>query len=191
MKKNFAVMLLAVGMIFCSQFANISFVQAQQVQIYDQNFYDVLNSLKKDCSKYGLNLWGTETYTYEGVKRYEIHFGDTDNNLIRFRLNNDNSVARVLVTIPNSITMRDGSEESFNQATFITGSIFKAIGMSESETRDIGERFVRKFKAFGQSRNANYFHEKFSVWCSRSNRNIIEDVEFTSSKFDWYIYAEI
>lgn len=187
MQKFFAAIVLAIFV------AVTSSASAAEVQIYDRSVDDIIADLKSDCAKYNVtDIWGTEYYTYQGARRCEVNFGDTKDNVIRFRLNDDNSVARLLITIPNSIVGRDGSPEGFMQASFVMGSIFKAIGLSESEARDLGDTWTQNFKAFGrQNPHAHHYHEKFSVWCSRLERNIVLDVEPDDSKFDWYIYAYI
>ena len=188
-KNLLSVMLLTICLILNNQIIT----SAAQVQIYDQSINNVLNGIRNDCDRYGTaNIWGIEYYTYEGAKRCEFHFGDTNNNLVRFRLNNDNSVSRVLISIPNSIIAKDGSRTSYNQASFINGSIFKAIGLSESESKDIFGRSIESFKEYGRTHSdVHHYHEKFSVWCSRTNRYIVLDVEMDDNKFDWYIYAYV
>ena len=186
MKKFFAAIVFALFV------AVTNSAQATDVQIYDRSVDNVISGLKSDCAGQGIKIWGTEYYTYQGARRCELNFGDTKDNVIRFRLNNDDSVSRVLITIPNSIVAQNGSREAFMQASFVMGSIFKAIGLSESETRDLGGQWTQAFKAFGkQNSHAHHYHEKFSVWCSRLERNIVLDVEMDDSKFDWYIYAYV
>ena len=80
--------------------------------------------------------------------------------------------------------------EYYNQAAFIQGSIEKSIGLSKSETYELGNKFREAFQNFGRNNsNAHHYHEKFSVWCSKTNRYIVLDVEMDDAKFDWYIYA--
>ena len=81
-------------------------VTASAELIYGGNVSDIINAFKLVGSEIGgFNVWGTEYYTHKGIKRCELHFGNSENNLIRFRLNNDNSVARMLITFPNSSGM--------------------------------------------------------------------------------------
>lgn len=90
MKKFLVSILVAILFVSCESFAH-----ATPVQIYDYSVDNFINDLTR------FNVWGTEYYTYQGVKRCELYFGDSKSNIIRFRLNNDNSVSRILVTFPN------------------------------------------------------------------------------------------
>lgn len=189
MKKFLSIMLVMLGIIFGIQ----NFVYAESVKIYDGNIKDIISNLESDCSKYNItNLYNLEYYTYQGARRCELNFGNSKNNIIRFRLNSDDSVERVLISIPNSVIAKDGSKDSFNQAAFIQGSIEKSIGLSESEASELGNKFKNAFQNWGRNNsNAHHYHEKFSVRCSKTNRYIVLDVEMDDSKFDWYIYAYV
>lgn len=167
-------------------------VHATPVQIYDYSVENIISNLKKECAQQGIDIWGTEYYNYKGTQRCELHFGNTKSNIIRFCLNDDKSVSRILVIIPNSVISSEGSNNSFMQTAFITGIICKNIGLSESEAYDLTNQWRVNFKNWAnQNPNAHYFHEKYSVWCSKTERYIVLDVEMDDFKFDWYFYAYI
>ena len=187
MKKFLMVLAFSISLIFSS-----NFIYAAEVQIYDYSVENIISNLKKECAQRGIDIWGTEYYTYKETQRCEVHFGNDKSNIIRFRLNNDKSVSRILVTIPNPFITNDGSENSFMQTATVTGIICKSIGLSESEAYDLANQWRVNFKNWAnQNPNANYFHEKYSVWCSKTSRRIVEDVEMDDFKFDWYFYAYI
>ena len=186
MKKIFLILVVTLEIMFGIQ----NFVYAESVKIYDGNINDIISNLEIDCENFNTNIYNLEYYTYEGARRCELNFGNSKNNIVRFRLNSDDSVERVLISIPNSFVAKDGSSYSYNQAAFIQGSIEKSIGLSKSETSELGNKFREAFQNFGRNNsNAHHYHEKFSVWCSKTNRYIVRDVEMDDDKFDWYIYA--
>ena len=187
MMRNVIVsLLLFVGIIS----VNITSTYAAQVQIYDYSVENIIRNLKEDCARQGIDIWGTDYYTYNGVQRCELNFGNSKNNVIRFRLNNDNSVSRILVTMPNSFTSNNGSKKSFMESAFVNGVIVKSIGLSKSEGYELIGKWTERFKEFAaENPGANYFHEKFSMWCPSIERYIVLDVEMDDSKFDWYFYA--
>ena len=95
MKKVFMSAVLALVLLIGENSA-----YATPVQIYDSDFDEMLPRFKFTCQFLGVDVWGTEYYTYQGARRFELHFGDSTSNIIRFRLNNDNSVSRILITTP-------------------------------------------------------------------------------------------
>ena len=113
--KKFFVIISLILLLFST-----NLVHATPVQIYDYSVENIISNLKKECAQQGIDIWGTEYYTYKGTQRCELHFGNTKSNVIRFRLNNDKSVSRILVTIPNPFIKSDGSKNSFMQTAFIT-----------------------------------------------------------------------
>ena len=185
MKKSFVILTFIASLIFSS-----NSIYAAEVQIYDYSVENIISNLKKECAQRGVELWGTDYYTYQGVRRCELNFGSSKKNIIRFRLNSDDSVVRVLITTPNPFVA--GYKEAFIESATVQGIICRSIGLSESETYDLANQWRVNFKNWAnQNSNAHYFHEKYSVWCSKTERHIVLDVEMDDLKFDYYIYAYI
>lgn len=182
MKKFLMSMLAAILFVSCESLAH-----ATPVQIYDYSVDNIISVLKSAGRQAGVDIWGTEYYTYKGVKRCELHFGDSKRNIIRFRLNNDNSVSRILVTLPNN-----GFSESSTQAGFVVGVVFRPLGLSESEFKNLWSKLLNGvMNAANRDPYLTYFHEKYSIWCSKTQRYMTLDVEMNTSKVDYYLYASI
>ena len=182
MKRVLLSVLVAIFLVSCESLAH-----ATEVQIYDYSVENIINDLKSAGRQFGVDIWGTNYYTYKGVKRCELNFGDSKRNIIRFRLNNDNSVSRILVTLPN-----DGFSESSIQAGHVVGVIFIRLGLSESEFKNLWGNFTNGvISAANRNPYLTYFHEKYSIWCSKTQRYMTLDVEMNTSKVDYYLYASI
>lgn len=176
--KKFAV---AAIFLFCLMF-NVS-ASANAVQIYDGRVERIVEIIKQYC-----NGWGTEYYTYQGAKRCELHFGNTDENLVRFRLNNDNSVSRFLITMPSD-AVENSYSDSIN-AGFVMGVVLGAAGLNSDEIRSLWTKFMNGVENFvNYNPYATHFHEKYTVWCSKTSRYVVMDVEFDTKKVEFYFYA--
>ena len=182
MKRVLLSMLIAIFLVSCESLAH-----ATEVQIYDYSVENIISDLKTLGRQKGVDIWGTEYYTYKGVKRCELNFGDSKRNIIRFRLNNDNSVSRILVTVPNN-----GFSESSMEAGFMLGVILYRLGLSESEFKNLWGNYMHGVvDLINQNPYATHFHEKYTVWCSKTQRYMTLDVELNTSKMDYYLYASI
>ena len=158
------------------------------MQIYDSNFDEMLPRFKFVCQVMNVDVWGTEYYTYQGAPRCELHFGDSKHNIIRFRLNNDNSVSRILITTPFKY-LDENTDEVMASVLIITLS---EIGLSQSEIETLMDNFNDKLNRLALlNPYATNIHEKFSIWCSKTQRYITLDVETDYSKVDFYLYASI
>ena len=178
MLKKFFVLIIFSACLACSATSNAQ-------SLYSGNVSNVINAFKIVGNELGFSLWGTEYYTYKGIKRCELHFGNTGDNLIRFRLNNDNSVARMLITIPNSYN--DSGIENALQAGVLGGTACIIFGVRENEYKQMWKAFT--LDAF-DTLFVNYFHKKYSVWSSGTQQYIIMDVEMDTSKCDLYFYVD-
>ena len=112
----------------------------------------------------------------------DIFFGN-QNNLIRFRLNNDGSVSKMLISVPN------GTLSKYPKLPpMLVGMGLGISGMDKSERDLMYEKFTNTVLSVSQN-GKNSFHEKVSGWCSRNQCYIVMDVEFNLSKMDFYFYA--
>ncbi len=88
MKKYLAVLALTLTL-----FALENVAQAYTtVQLCDRKLESVISDLSKKVKNFGVTLWGKEYYTYKGEQRCQFYFGNNKTNIIRFRVNNDNTV---------------------------------------------------------------------------------------------------
>lgn len=154
--------------------------------LYGGHVSDVIQLMKSVGNEIGFSVWGTEYYTYKGVKRCELHFGHSQNNLIRFRLNNDNSVARMLVSVPSSYNSSEAVEDAM-YAGALAGVCCVASGVNESEFKQLWSTL---WSDAVDNMFATHFHKRYSVWCSRAQQYIIADVEMDDSKVDFYFYPD-
>lgn len=156
------------------------------MQIYDSDFNDLFSHLKLECQYADVSLWGTEYYTYQGAQRCETHFGNSKRNIIRFRLNNDNSVSRILITTSPFLFSMESTQLVFSVILYV---IFDEIGLSQSELTTLLDRLGDKLDRI--SSYDTHFHDKISVWCAKTRRYVTLDFEMDYSKVDFYLYADI
>lgn len=186
MKKFFSATILAVTLLIVESSA-----QAMPVQLYDHSVDYVISDLRTVGRKLDISIWGTEYYTYQGARRCELHFGNSDNNTIRFRLNNDNSVVRVLV----SVWVPDGKiSRSVVQATeqcgLIAGGILYLVGLTQSEVESLSNNAADDFyDAINNNPYMTHYHKASSIWCPRIRRHVVFDFEATETHVDIYLYA--
>lgn len=184
MKKFLTAAVLAVTFLLAE-----NSVHAMPVQLFDYNVDYIISDLRMAGRELGFEIWGTEYYTWQGARRCELHFGRSDDNVIRFRLNDGNSVSRALVTIFNKEISR-ATMEAANQAGLIAGVILISIGLTPSEVESlINETADDFYDAQNKNPNMTHYHEKHSIWCSKTRRYIVADYEVTTSSVDFYIYA--
>lgn len=183
MKKFFAALIVAATLLICQNPA-----QAVDVRLCDYTVESVLNFLKRAGDELGIDVWGTEYYTYKGARRCEVHFGNSRNNTIRLRLNNDNTIARALVTIQAS-SLRAAVESGFHAGAMAT-AILVSTGMNQSEAKILFNDAMDKFlNAIERNPYMTHYHEKSSVWCSSIQRCVVWDYEVSNSSLDIYLYA--
>ena len=179
MLKKFLVLTAFLTCLACNCAANAQ-------SLYSGDVSNIIDAFKVVGNKLGFRVWGTEYYTYKGIKRCELHFGNTENNLIRFRLNNDNSVARMLITIPNSYDVSSGLEDGF-QAGVLAAVACIAYGVEENEYKQMWDSLtVDIFDNLFSS----HIHKKYYAWSSRTQQYITMDVEMDTSKVDFYFYID-
>ena len=174
MKKFFALTTLSVCLL-CNVTANAR-------SLYGGNVSDIINAFKVTGNLFEFSVWGTEYYTYNGIKRCELHFGNSQDNLVRFRLNNDNSVARMLISFPSS----SGMDTSI-QAGALAGVACAAYDIDDNDYKQMWMTFLQDMV---DSVHSNYFHKKYPLWSYRTHQYIVMDVEMNLSKVDLYFYAE-
>ena len=177
MKKFFALTMLSVCL-FCNVTANAQ-------SLYGGDVSDVINAFKLVGNEFDFRVWGTEYYTYKGIKRCELHFGNSQDNLIRFRLNNNNSVARMLITFKNSYS-NSGFESAF-QAGILSAAACLIYGVNEDESKKMWMSFTDDAIDHLFS---YYMHKKYYAWSSKTQQYITMDVEMDTSKIDLYFYLE-
>ena len=170
MKKFFAVAILAVSLLLAESSA-----QAIPVQLFDHSVDYIISDLRTAGREFNISLWGTEYYTYQGARRCELHFGNSDNNTIRFRLNNDNSVVRVLVSVwvPDG-KMSRAVAESAEQCGLIAGVILYSVGLTQSEIESLSNKAADDFyDALNNNPYMTHYHEATSIWCPRIRRHVV------------------
>ena len=157
--------------------------EAYAVQIYDGGVESIISDMQALGATKGISVWGKEYYTYQGVKRCEVHFGNTDENLVRFRLNNDGSVSRILIVTPSEY-------EQLQKAGYMLGSCLLRVGLNQSEMEKLVSDYIDGcLNVAINNPYATHMHEKYSVWCSATQRQIVLDVEMTFQKMELYLYA--
>lgn len=177
MKKKF-VAVVAILLISCS--VRICAAAA----LIDSNVGNVIDGLVRMGSQFNISFWGKEYYSYQGLSRCELHFGDSADNLIRFRLDGIYNVQRALVSFPDS-SSTDGGR--------VLGAILIMAGVDKNDYATFTKKFVQDLmeKALEDPYNPNpYFHRRYEVWASETRRNITVDFEWKNSFQDYYIYAE-
>lgn len=180
MKKIFA----STAFLICLFFT----MTASAETLYGGHVSDIIQLMKSVGNELGFSVWGTEYYTYQGVKRCELHFGSSQNNLIRFRLNSDNSVARMLVSVPNSTNIESESEmKDAMYAGMLAGVCCISAGVNKDEYKQM---WGTLWSDILDNIYATHMHKRYSVWCSRAQQYIIADIEVDGSKVDYYFYPE-
>ena len=164
-------------------FFNANIAAASEVRLSNRTAEEILNDLKIVGNELGISIWGKEYYTYQGARRCEVKFGKSDNNAIRFRLNNDNSVQRILITF--YYYNQRQALDSVVDASFLAAATMLAIGLSESEM----DVLYNKINSVRDRFYSKYVHEKASVWCSATQRYVVLDFEAEPSHMDFYLYA--
>lgn len=176
--KRFFVLTMLVACFVCN-------VTASAESLYRGNVSDIIEAFKMVGNELNFRVWGTEYYTYKGINRCELHFGNSQNNLVRFRLNNDNSVARMLVTIPNSDNF--SAFESGMEAGMLVVASFIVYGVDKKEAQHMWE------SATVDALNnlySSHFHKKYYAWSHTTQQYIVMDVEWNMTKLDYYFYPE-
>lgn len=178
MRKIFVSAVFLICMVFS--------MTANAETLYGGDVSDIIQGMKMVGNQFGFSVWGTEYYTYQGVKRCELHFGQSQNNLVRFRLNNNNSVARMLVSVPNSYNSSSEMVDMMH-AGMLAGVCCIASGVDENEYQSMWDRYMQDCIDNAYS---DYMHKKYSIWSARAQQYIVVDVEMNSSKVDFYFYVD-
>lgn len=179
-KKIFSAV-LALVLIF-----GISFkTEAALVQVYDggvRNFFKVFEIISKNKNVY---FDEPDFYTHKGVKRCDVNFGDSSDSFVRFILNNDGSVSRILIRIPSDASVSTGLD-----AGYICGACLGTIGLNSQEYFSIWGRLSDDVSStLKNNPYASNFKKNYSAWCSKTNRYVAVEFEFDLSG-GWYdIYA--
>lgn len=153
--------------------------------LYSGDVSNIIDAFKVVGNKLGFRVWGTEYYTYKGIKRCELHFGNKTDNLVRFRLNNNNSVSRMLITIPNSYDT-SGIEDGF-QAGALAAVACIAYGVEENEYKQMWDSLIVDIF---DNLFSTHIHKKYYAWSSRTQQYVTMDVEMDTSKLDLYFYVD-
>ena len=178
MRKIFMALILMTAFLF-----NANVVAASEVRLSNRTAEEILNDLRIVGNQLGISIWGKEYYTYQGARRCEVKFVKSDNNAIRFRLNNDNSTQRILITFYYYNERQ--AIDSVVDASFLAAAAMLAVGLTESEM----EVLTQKLNSVSDRFYSKYVHEKVSVWCSATQRYVVLDFEAEPSHMDFYLYA--
>ena len=188
MKKFFAALIVAATLLICQNPA-----QAVDVRLCDYSVETVISNLNRIAAELNTSIWGKEYYTYQGARRCEMHFGNSVENTIRLRLNNDNTVARALVIVGGISDLSRATMKSAVYAGGMATAILFSTGMSESEAKTLTDDAMDKFfAAINRNPYMTHYHEKTSVWCSSIQRYVVWDFELSETPephMDIYLYA--
>ena len=148
----------------------------------------VINYLSRELN---ISIWGKEYYTYQGLRRCELHWGNSSNNLIRFRLDGNNNVQRALVSF--------NSKANVIESALMYSSILMMAGTTEADIENFSDQFMQDvMNVFKEKMSQNsaagagdsFFHQAYKIWSSEASRNIIVDIEMNRGIMDIYMYAE-
>ena len=178
MKKKFLAV-LAILLISCSVRV------CAAAPLINADAETVINALVQVCGQFNVSVWGKEYYTYEGLLRCELHWGNSKSNLIRFRLDNNNNVQRALVSFP--IDNDYDSLQTSVTSGFVYIGILAMAGLTKEEIDPLGRKV---FQDAMENPYAAYFHKTYSIWSAQTRRNIIFDVELKNNRMDYYMYAD-
>ncbi len=160
-------------------------VRVSAAALINSDVENVIEGIRRVSSQFNISIWGKEYYTYQGARRCELHWGNSQNNLIRFRLGNNNEVQRALVSYP-----ADGSYDNLKtnmEGGLMYASILMMAGVTQNDIDNFGREFYQDIMADPYS---SYFHKKYTVWSSQAQRNIFVDVEYKNTRADFYMYAD-
>lgn len=174
---------MATALLLCQNPA-----QAVDVRLCDSDVESVISNLQRTGNKIGVDIWGKEYYTYQGARSCEVHFGNSRDNTVRFRLNDDNTVARALVTVQATPSSQAGV------AGNVVGFILGSTGMNESEMKALMDTVTDKFSnASARDPYMTHYHEKTSIWSDSIQRYVVWDEEMNNTgstlTIDTYLYA--
>ena len=171
MKKMSLLVLIAVSAIFIPK------TEAARVQVYDRNVYIINKTLKQ----YGLNIWGTDYFRHEGILYCISHFGNSQNKVIIYQLNETGTVSSLAVTTevdifdayPSYQGLQRLGYETGKEAGIVAGTILEIIGVTEEEfLRMFREIQNHVYNTYATNPNLSYYSKSSSVWCSNINRLI-------------------
>ena len=158
------------------------------VQLCDRNVENVISDLSKTVKNFGVTLWGKEYYTYKGERRCQLHFGNSKTNVVRFRVNNDNSVVWAFVSATLQIGQSDEEKDYIRTQTVMTAiSLTDCIGLSESDSdslRDKLQELATKWRD-GISKS-DPPHGQVSLWCPSVQRYVLLDIKIDDLSDDEY-----
>ena len=160
-------------------------VTASAAALINSDVEKVIEGIRRVSSQLNISVWGKEYYTYQGTRRCELHWGNSQNNLIRFRTGNNNEVQRALVSFPAAGFDYDSFNTSM-QSGFMYCAILIMAGVSDNEIQNFSRKLFDDCMA---DPYAEYFHKTYTLWSSQNQRNIIVDVEIKNTSMDVYMYA--
>lgn len=160
--------------------------------LIDANVEEVIQAMNYLSRELNIRLWGKEYYTYKGLRRCELHWGNSSDNLIRFRLDSNNNVQRALVSF--------NSKTNVIESALMYSSILMMADLTEADIESFSDKFMQDVMAvFKEKMSQNsaagagdsFFHKAYKIWSSEARRNIIVDVEMNNNGImDIYMYAE-
>lgn len=159
-------------------------VTANAAALINADVERVIEGIRRVSSQFNISVWGKEYYTYQGTRRCELHWGNSQNNLIRFRLGENNNVQRALVSCPEVVDY--DSMQSGMASGLMYGAILVMAGVSDNDLQNFTRRLFNDFMA---DPYAEYFHKTYTLWSSQNQRNITVDVEYKNGRSDIYMYT--
>lgn len=189
MKKFVLPMMIAL-------FATIMFINtpASAALVYDYNVETMIDRLYSETRKQRINFFNKEYYVHNGARRCEIHYGaDNRDSLIRFRLDDNNNVQKILISyIYKGTSDIDYSVMNAVEGMLILTLVFETMGLDVNDYQSLkrANEGIDRIMSSKVVTADQYFHNKSTAWCPTIQRNITFDVEFKNFVCDYYIYSE-
>lgn len=155
-------------------------VSAGEVINYDAE--RVIKNVVRVTNSDNISIWGKEYYTYEGVRYCRFHWGNAKNNLILFRLNDNNHVKRAIVSAPSSIR-----DQCFSMAEVICS----LAGLSTGEIDDLVTKINNDIMANPYVTSFKKIYPIFSTnRAIKKQKNIIQVMVEFKDNYDFYCIYE-
>lgn len=164
--------------------------EAVPVQLYDGGVEDFLRFFQAGAADSNIDFWGTNYGTYEGEQCCETYYGDSEDNVIRFYLNDDRSISRMLISIPKD-SVTGGNTESVGNVGFFIGLASMGAGLTGEETKSLWNGFNNDEGTMVEGDASGESHKRYrhSQWCPKTQRHILLEAEVVDDRLEFYISA--
>ena len=165
-------------------------VEAVPVQLYDGGVDDFLSFFQAGAADSNIGFWGTNYYTYEGEQCCESYYGDSEDNVIRFYLNDDGSVSRMRIDLPKESAI-GGNTENVRNVGFFIGLASMRAGLTGEETKSLWNGFNNDEGTMVEGSSSGESHKRYSYsqWCPKTQRHILLEAEVVDDRVEFCISA--